>query len=254
MATVTFEPLPAQLAEIQTRIEGYARDYGLDFYPTIFELIDADQLNMVDSTGESYWFFRNAFGRDSYDGAGHAMITVNNDPRIACPNANWNGSTTNYCDGVSSDDVVAHEWGHAYTEFTSGLIYQWQPGAMNEAYSDIWGETVDLINGRQDADEGDITAPREVGACTTNANPNPQVVINSPADIAKICFAGDASFGPVVDATGVTGDIVAGTDVAEPADPVTGDPAGTTLDGCSALDNAAAIAGKIALLDRGYVN
>ena len=82
------------------------------------------------------------------------MITVNNDPRIACPNANWNGTTTNYCDGVSSDDVVAHEWGHAYTEYTSGLIYQWQPGAMNEAYSDIWGETIDLINGRQDDDEG----------------------------------------------------------------------------------------------------
>ena len=66
--------------------------------------------------------------------------------------------TTNYCDGVSSDDVVAHEWGHAYTERTSGLIYQWQPGAMNEAYSDIWGETVDLINDRQDEGEGDIDA------------------------------------------------------------------------------------------------
>ena len=86
------------------------------------------------------------------------MVTVNNDPRIECPNANWNGVTTNYCDGVSSDDVVAHEWGHAYTEYTSGLIYQWQPGAMNEAYSDIWGETVDLINGRQDEGEGDIDA------------------------------------------------------------------------------------------------
>ena len=76
------------------------------------------------------------------------MRTVNNDPTIACPNANWNGVTTNYCDGVTSDDTVSHEWGHAYTEFTSGLVYQWQPGAMNEAYSDIWGETVDIINAR----------------------------------------------------------------------------------------------------------
>ena len=31
MATVPFEPLPAELAEIQGRIEGYARGYGLDF-------------------------------------------------------------------------------------------------------------------------------------------------------------------------------------------------------------------------------
>ena len=47
------------------------------------------------------------------------MPTVNNDGRINCPNANWNGTTTNYCNGVTSDDVVAHEWGHAYTEYTS---------------------------------------------------------------------------------------------------------------------------------------
>ena len=93
------------------------------------------------------------------------MITVNNDPRIAAPTPTGTASTTNYCDGVSSDDVVAHEWGHAYTEYTSGLIYQWQPGAMNEAYSDIWGETVDLINGRQDDDEGDIDARRVRTGC-----------------------------------------------------------------------------------------
>jgi stage V sporulation protein R len=51
MATATFEPLPAHLAEIQGRMEGYARDYGLDFYPTIFELVDADQLNAVAAYG-----------------------------------------------------------------------------------------------------------------------------------------------------------------------------------------------------------
>ena len=76
------------------------------------------------------------------------MRTVNNDPSINCPNANWNGTTTNYCTDVSTDDTVAHEWGHAYTEYTSGLIYQWQSGAMNEAYSDIWGETADMLNDR----------------------------------------------------------------------------------------------------------
>jgi len=51
MATATFEPLPAHLAEIQERMEGYARGYGLDFYPTIFELVDADQLNAVAAYG-----------------------------------------------------------------------------------------------------------------------------------------------------------------------------------------------------------
>ena len=78
----------------------------------------------------------------------------------------WNGITTNYCTGVSSDDVVAHEWGHAYTEYTSGLIYQWQSGALNESYSDVWGETLDLINKRDDEGEGDLDAKRPVGVCS----------------------------------------------------------------------------------------
>jgi stage V sporulation protein R len=51
MASLSVEPLPDHLAEIQVRIEGFARDAGLDFYPTIFELIDADQLNAVAAYG-----------------------------------------------------------------------------------------------------------------------------------------------------------------------------------------------------------
>ena len=125
--------------------------------------LNVDQQNIVKFSEDSYNHFFNAFGRDSYDGAGAFLRSVNNDPTISCPNANWNGITTNYCNGVTSDDVVAHEWGHAYTEYTHNLIYQWQPGALNESYSDIWGETVDMING-----EGtDSPAPvRSAGACT----------------------------------------------------------------------------------------
>ncbi len=96
------------------------------------------------------------------------MKTVNNDPRINCPNANWNGVTTNYCDGVTSDDVVSHEWGHAYTEYTSGLIYQYQSGALNESYSDVWGETLDLINGREDEGET-FDTKRPDGECDPTA-------------------------------------------------------------------------------------
>ena len=84
----------------------------------------------------------------SYNGGDATMRTVNNDPNILCPNANWNGISTNYCNGVTGDDTVAHEWAHAYTEYTSDLVYAWQPGALNESFSDIWGEIVDLLNGR----------------------------------------------------------------------------------------------------------
>jgi len=97
-------------------------------------------------TGDVYDLFSNGFGRDSFDGEGAEMISVLL-VNQACPNAYWNSTTTNYCPGFALDDVVAHEWGHAYTERTHGLIYGFQSGALNEAYSDIWGETVDLLNG-----------------------------------------------------------------------------------------------------------
>jgi Zn-dependent metalloprotease len=215
--------------------------------------LNQDQQNEVLGTGESYWFFENTFGRDSYDGLGHSMTTVNNDGRINCPNANWNGVTTNYCNGVTSDDVVAHEWGHAYTEYTWDGIYQWQPGALNEAYSDIWGETVDLINGRMDADEGDITTPRPVGQCSTHSPAQPLLTINSPAEIAKNCATGGAAFGPQLDATGITDDLVLGLDGDEDGD---GDPnpfdlQGSVYDGCSPFTNGADLVGKIVMVNRG---
>ena len=142
--------------------------------------LNDDQQNLINSSGESYWFFKNVFGRDSYDDAGAKRITVNNDPRINCPNANWNGVTTNYCDGVTSDDVVAHEWGHAYTQFTDGLIYQYQSGALNESYSDVWGETLDLVNGREDEGET-FNVKRPDGQCDPTAPAALQMNISAPA-------------------------------------------------------------------------
>ena len=141
--------------------------------------------------------------------------TVNNDPRISCPNANWNGVTTNYCNGVTSDDVVAHEWGHAYTEYTHGLIYQWQSGALNESYSDIWGETVDLINGRMDEDEGDLTTKRPAASAPRTPAAD-RLTINTPAVHRRPVPRRCASFGPVFDAGGVTADVVVGQDARRP--------------------------------------
>jgi Zn-dependent metalloprotease/subtilisin-like proprotein convertase family protein len=101
--------------------------------------------------GQAYNLFFNLSGGTyrSWDSNDATMITVNNDPTIVCPNANWNGTSTNYCSGTSADDVVVHEWTHAYTQETSGLIYSYQSGALNESYSDIFGETVDQINNRE---------------------------------------------------------------------------------------------------------
>jgi Zn-dependent metalloprotease len=216
--------------------------------------LDQDQQNEVLGTAEAYWMFRNTFGRDSYDGKGHPMTTVNNDGRIDCPNANWNGTTTNYCNGVSSDDTVAHEWAHAYTEYTSGLIYQWQPGAMNEAYSDIWGETVDMLNNRFN-DKGESQADpikRTPGTCSNYTRSPIDVEITAPAEIAGDCQAAPASFGPVITQTPLTVLVVVGADADTDGpdnDPLVND---TTTNGCDPLDNAAEVAGKWVFVDRGF--
>lgn len=130
-----------------------------------------DWQDEIDGARESYNLFYSMAARDSYDGLGATMRTVNNDPNISCPNANWNGTSTNYCTGVTADDVVAHEWGHAYTQFTNDLIYQWQSGALNESYSDIWGETVDLLNGRGTDAPG---VARTAGSCSMYGAGMPQ--------------------------------------------------------------------------------
>ena len=111
------------------------------------------QKNEVETAGHVYYFFKNTFNVISYDNNDAEMITINNNPDINCPNATWNGVTTNYCDGTASDDVVAHEWGHAYTQYSSNLIYSYESGALNESFSDIWGETIDLINNYEDDGE-----------------------------------------------------------------------------------------------------
>ncbi|MCE6988253.1 M4 family metallopeptidase [Dyadobacter sp. CY323] len=118
-----------------------------------FTALDQWQKSEIESAGHIYNLMKNSFGWNSYDGAGATMITINNDPNAWCPNASWNGVTAGFCTETASDDVVAHEWAHAYTEYTSGLIYAWQAGALNEAYSDIWGETVDQLNGYFDSGE-----------------------------------------------------------------------------------------------------
>jgi cysteine-rich repeat protein len=124
-------------------------------------LTEAD--NMIYASAETYSFFDNAFGRDSFDAAGATMDAIFN-RGDACPNASWNGTYISFCPGLTTDDVTAHEWAHAYTQYTNNLIYQWQSGALNESYSDIWGETVDRINGRDATASPD--GPRTDGSCS----------------------------------------------------------------------------------------
>jgi uncharacterized repeat protein (TIGR01451 family) len=102
-----------------------------------------------DLSGVVYNYFLTEHGRDSYDNAGATIVsTVDYCPATTnCPlaNAYWNGSQMLFGDGYVHDDVVGHELTHAVTEYSANLLYFLQSGALNESYSDIFGETIDLL-------------------------------------------------------------------------------------------------------------
>jgi hypothetical protein len=88
------------------------------------------------------------------------------------------------------------------------------------------------------------------GAHVTQSAPSflslgtPLVRVTTPASIAGTLAVGVAAFGPPFFSPGVSGILVAATDAADSNGP-------STTDGCSPFANAADVAGKIALIDRG---
>ncbi|TCP57635.1 thermolysin [Tumebacillus sp. BK434] len=103
--------------------------------------------------GKVYDYYYSQLGRNSYDGNGKTIISgVNYSSRYN--NAFWEGTQMVYGDGDGSTfialsgsyDVVAHELTHAVTEYTSGLIYSYQSGALNESWSDAMASVMDSSN------------------------------------------------------------------------------------------------------------
>jgi len=112
--------------------------------------LDTEEGRVVIGAGEIYNLVASVSGGDflSYNGADIGMDSIYSATMEGqCANAQWTGIYARFCPGGTGDDTVGHEWGHAYTEGTDNLIYAWQSGALNESYSDIWGEAMDLLDG-----------------------------------------------------------------------------------------------------------
>jgi bacillolysin len=74
------------------------------------------------------------------------------------------------CVGVDADDVLSHEWAHAYNTYTSKLLGKGDAGAVNEGLSDIWGEVIDQLNGRGCDKQALRTHEPGVGPCGHNSS------------------------------------------------------------------------------------
>jgi thermolysin len=79
-------------------------------------------------------FFVNAF----YAGGGIVLYGVGLPPGFTLRGQTWNFTS-------AALDIVAHELSHGVTEFSSGLIYFNESGALNEAFSDIMATNVEFF-------------------------------------------------------------------------------------------------------------
>lgn len=105
--------------------------------------------------GQVFEFYED-LGRNSIDDAGMDIVSVvNAGDTGGAPlfNAFWNGEYMTYGNPDPSQlhpfsadlDVVGHELTHGVTQFSdANLVYLHQSGAMNEAYSDYFGNAIDV--------------------------------------------------------------------------------------------------------------
>ena len=158
--------------------------------------------------------------------------------------------------------VLLHEFAHGLgfsqsANLNTGALLSGFPDAYNTKLLDTtlglyWPQ---MTNAQRAASATRFGRVVFDGAFVTAGVPNvlsfgsPEVAVTSPAAIAGPYQFGTAAFGPPLGNPNVVANVVEAVDIAEP--PAPPNPAGTTTDGCSPFTNAGAVAGKIALIERG---
>ncbi|WP_432103486.1 M4 family metallopeptidase [Streptomyces sp. bgisy091] len=122
-----------------------------------------------------YDYYKSNFGRkglDDNDGFIYSLVGVVNNGQ-PFNNAFWDGGKMVYGQGggdyrtFSADtDVVGHEMTHGVVEHSAGLVYAGQPGAMNEAIADYFGNAIDVTANHISMDDPDAALLGE-DLCTT---------------------------------------------------------------------------------------
>jgi Zn-dependent metalloprotease len=122
-----------------------------------------------DYAGATWRLYRNIYGRNSLDDQGMTLVqTVH--AGVGYDNAFWDGRQMVYGDGdgvifqrfTRSVDVVAHELTHGVVQYTSGLEYQGEPGALNEHFADVFGSLVRQYRKRHTAKKADWLIGKEI--------------------------------------------------------------------------------------------
>ena len=99
-----------------------------------------------------YNYYLGEHGRYSWNGSSGDMIVYNN-AYAGSNNACWGctgnstiyyaGNTSASTDDWNTNDIMGHEFTHGVTQASAGLVYSYESGALNESFSDIFGEMVE---------------------------------------------------------------------------------------------------------------
>ena len=136
----------------------------------------------------SYDYFSGVHSRNSYDGANgwlngfiHGVFDGGgtNNASMSFTGGIMKiglGSSGTLTNSYGTLDIVGHEYAHAVTGSSAQLAYQYESGALNESFSDIFGECIE--NYTLGSNDWRIGANRDAGAMRSMQNPN----LNSQPD------------------------------------------------------------------------
>src|SRR5690606_27437813 len=145
--TPATEALPARVSATATpRRSVHDAGHGTSLPGTLVRAEGQDPSGDVsvdeayDGLGATWQLLADVYDRDSLDGRGLPLVATVHYARDY-DNAFWDGRQMVFGDGdgvyfagfTRSIDVVAHELAHGLTQYTAGLTYVGQPGALNES-------------------------------------------------------------------------------------------------------------------------
>lgn len=131
-----------------------------------------DSINRAfDYAGIVRAYYRTVLNWNSVDNSGSDLI-MNVHFGKKYSNAFWDGDEMTFGDGdnevftdfTKSLDVTAHEMTHGVVQFTAGLVYRAQPGALNEHYADVFGSAIKQYYRQQTAATADWLIGDEIMA------------------------------------------------------------------------------------------
>lgn len=169
------------------------------------------------------------------------------------------GLDNNHGNSIDLVSVLIHEFSHGlgfqtFTNASTGVQAQGMPTIfdrflMDDSSGKTWFQMNDSERQASAVNNGNLTwnGLQVTGTVPLVLGGTPRLKVNTPAGIAGTYLVGTAAFGPPLSSPGVTANVVQATDPALGG----GD---TSTDGCSALTNAGAVSGNIALIDRGICN